>query len=261
MPTNDHPDSSPEDGREDGPEDGPEDGFVEFARTRDPLLRTTLIESHLRIAAYLARRYTDRGEPYEDLFQVASVALIGAVDRYEPDRGVSFATFATQTILGELKRHFRDRGWAVKAPRRIQELYLALNHAVSTLSQQLGRAPTVTELAREVGASEDDVLEAMEAARGYRSSSIDSASSTGEAVADQLGDEDRAFDQLEQELTIASLLDGLSERARLIIHLRFYEGLTQSEIATRLGLSQMQISRLLTQALSELRSQAVTPGR
>lgn len=247
MPINDHPPSSSE------------DGFVEFARTRDPLLRKTLIESHLRIAAYLARRYTDRGEPYDDLFQVASVALIGAVDRFEPGRGVSFSTFATQTILGELKRHFRDRGWAVKAPRRIQELYLALNHAVPALSQQLRRSPTVTELARDIGASEEDVLEAMEAARGYRSSSIDSASSTGEVVADQLGDEDRALDQLEQQLTIASLLDGLSERSRLLIHLRFYEGLSQSEIATRVGLSQMQISRLLAQALSELRTQAVSP--
>ncbi|HEX3948145.1 MAG TPA: sigma-70 family RNA polymerase sigma factor, partial [Acidimicrobiales bacterium] len=147
--------------------------FAEFAETRDPALRDALVTAHLGLAHQLARRFVNRGESYDDLVQVASMAIVKSVDRFDPERGVEFSTFATRTVLGELKRHFRDKGWAVRAPRRIQELYLELGQSVGTLSQELGRSPTVVELAQATGASEEAVLEALEAGQGYRTSSID----------------------------------------------------------------------------------------
>ncbi len=161
--------------------------FAEFEKTGDPKLRDELVTAHLGLAHQLARRFTNRGESYDDLVQVASVALIKSVDRFDPERGVEFSTFATRTILGELKRHFRDKGWAVRAPRRIQELYLELGHAIGSLSHELGRSPTVGELAKTTGATEEAVLEALEAGQGYRASSIDMPDRQEETLASRLG--------------------------------------------------------------------------
>src|SRR5436305_7721603 len=147
--------------------------FHDYAETRDRALRDELITAHMGLAEYLARRFTNRGEPLDDLVQVAALGLLKAVDRFDPERGLEFSTYATPTIVGELKRHFRDKGWAVRVPRRIQELHLRLGSVVSTLAQELGRSPTIQEIAREAGASEEDVLEAMEAGRAYRLGSID----------------------------------------------------------------------------------------
>src|SRR5438270_11190866 len=142
--------------------------FAEFARTRDRATRDELITAHMGLAEYLARRFTNRGEPLDDLLQVASLGLLKAVDRFDPGRGLEFSTYATPTIVGELKRHFRDQGWAVRVPRRVQELHLRLGKVVSTLPQDLGRSPTIGEIAERAGASEAEVLEAMEAGRAYR---------------------------------------------------------------------------------------------
>src|SRR5881392_1036190 len=147
--------------------------FAEFAQSRDPQLRDTLIEAHLGLAEYLARRFSNRGEPLDDLVQVASVGLLKAVDRFDTERGLEFSTYATPTIVGELKRHFRDKGWAVRVPRRVQELHLRMGTVVNNLSQELGRSPTIPEIAQRAEVSVDEVLEAMEAGRAYRFTSID----------------------------------------------------------------------------------------
>src|ERR1700691_3567699 len=163
------------------------DKFRALARTGDPRLRDEIIASHLGLAHQLARRFANRGEPHDDLVQVGSMALVKAVDRFDPERGVRFSTFAVKCIVGELKRHFRDRGWSVRAPRRIQELYLELGHDIDRLVQELGRAPTVLELARATGTSEHAVLEALEAGRVYRASSLDSPDPEGQPLVDSLG--------------------------------------------------------------------------
>jgi RNA polymerase sigma-B factor len=227
--------------------------FFEFAQGRDPSLRASLIEAHIGLAEHLARRFTHRGEPYDDLVQVSSLGLIKAVDRFDPDRGVEFTTYATKTILGELKRHFRDKGWAIRAPRRIQELYLHLGQAIGQLSQELGRSPTIKELARETGASEDDVIEALEAGQAYRSASLDSAGPDEESLGARLGVDDERFGDAEWRAVLLPHLETLAERDREILRLRFSYGLTQSEIAARIGISQMHVSRLLSRSLNALR--------
>ncbi|HZQ27901.1 MAG TPA: SigB/SigF/SigG family RNA polymerase sigma factor [Acidimicrobiales bacterium] len=233
--------------------------FVQFADTRDPALRDELIEAHLGLAEYLARRFSNRGEPLDDLVQVASVGLLKAVDRFDPERAVEFSTYATHTIVGELKRHFRDKGWAVRAPRRMQELYLRLGKIVSSLSQELGRSPTIPELATEAQVSEEEVLEALEAGRAYRFASLDAPSpgdEEGDSLASQLGDEDPQMVDAEHRAALSPLITRLPQREQRILHLRFFEGLTQSEIAARLGISQMHVSRLLARSLAQLRSAA-----
>ena len=228
--------------------------FEAFAETRDEDLRAELVEEHLGLAEHLARRFTHRGEPFDDLVQVSSLGLIKSVDRFDPGRGVEFGAFATKTIVGELKRHFRDKGWAIRAPRRVQELYLDLGHAVSSLSQELRRAPTITELAHETSASEDEVIEALEAGRAYRSTSLDEAAEPGdEALSARLGSEDRKFGDAEWRVVLLPHLATLPPRDRAILRHRFVEGLTQTEIAARVGISQMHVSRLLTRSLMILR--------
>jgi len=235
--------------------------FVAYAFSRDPGLRDQLVAAHLSLAEYLARRFANRGEPLDDLVQVASVGLIKAVDRFDPERGVEFSTYATHTIVGELKRHFRDKGWAVRAPRRMQELYLRLGDVVSRLSQELGRSPTIAELAAEVQVSEEEVLEALEAGQAYRSTSLDAPSGEeGETLAARLGGEDPSFEDAVSRATLSPLLAQLAPRERLILHMRFFEGLTQSEIATQLGISQMHVSRLLARSVAQLRSAADSPA-
>jgi RNA polymerase sigma-B factor len=233
--------------------------FVEFARTGDVALRDQLVAAHLGLAEYLARRFANRGEPLDDLVQVASLGLLKAVGRYDPERGVEFSTYATHTIVGELKRHFRDRGWAIRAPRRMQELYLRLGKVVASLGQELGRSPTIAELAAEVQVSEEEVLEALEAGQAYRFASLDAPApgdGEGESLATRLGQDDPGMLGAEQRATLSPLLDMLPEREQTILHLRFFEGLTQSEIATRLGISQMHVSRLLARSVAQLRAAA-----
>jgi RNA polymerase sigma-B factor len=231
-----------------------DDLFRAFARTHTPDLRNQLVEAHLRLAQRLARRFDHRGEDHDDLVQVASAALVMAVDRFDPSRGVAFATFATRTISGELKRYFRDKGWALRVPRRIQELYLELTGVISELSQTLGRSPTVPELAAATGASEEAVLEAMEAGRGYRSASIDAAIGDGESpMVDHLGEDDLAFVRFEEQSILGPACARLPERERRIIYLRFAKSMTQTEIARELGISQMHVSRLLAASLGQLR--------
>jgi RNA polymerase sigma-B factor len=233
--------------------------FAEYARTGDVALRDQLVTAHLGLAAYLARRFANRGQPLDDLVQVASLGLLKAVDRFDPGLGIEFSTYATTTIVGELKRHLRDRGWAVRAPRRMQELYLTLSQVVDTLGQELGHSPTIAELATEVQASEEDVLEALEAGQAYRFASIDaprSDSDSQEALGERLGQEDTELARAEERATLDPLLMQLPPRQRQVVQLRFFEGMTQSEIARRLNISQMQVSRLLTRSVAQLRSLA-----
>jgi RNA polymerase sigma-B factor len=236
--------------------------FARFADSRDPALRDQLIEAHLGLAEYLARRFSNRGEPLDDLVQVASVGLLKAVDRFDPERAVEFSTYATHTIVGELKRHFRDKGWAVRAPRRMQELYLRLGKIVSSLSQELGRSPTIQELAAEAQVSEEEVLEALEAGQAYRFASLDAPSpgdEDGDTLGAHLGQEDPQMTDAEHRAALSPLIARLPPREQRILHLRFFEGLTQSEIAARLGISQMHVSRLLARSLAQLRGAAEAP--
>jgi len=234
--------------------------FADYAAARDPALRDELVAAHLGLAEYLARRFANRGEPLDDLVQVASVGLLKAVDRFDPDRGLEFSTYATPTIVGELKRHFRDKGWAVRVPRRVQELHLRLAKVVNTLGQELGRSPTITEIAQHAEVSEEEVLEAIEAGHAYRFASLDAPSSSADdesgTLASQLGEDDPAMEDIEHRVALSPLLSTLPPRERTILHLRFFEGMTQSEIAARLGISQMHVSRLLARSLAELRAQA-----
>jgi RNA polymerase sigma-B factor len=234
------------------------DKFVAYAEGHDGTLRDELVAAHLGLAEYLARRFANRGEPLDDLIQVASLGLIKAVDRFDPTREVEFSTYATHTIVGELKRHFRDKGWAIRAPRRMQELYLRLGKVVGTLGQELGRSPTIAELATEVEVSEEEVLEALEAGQAYRFASLDApgGGDDGESLGARLGAEDAELDDAERRATLSPLLSKLAPREQLILHLRFFEGLTQSEIATRLGISQMHVSRLLARSVAQLRAAA-----
>lgn len=239
------------------------DRFRELHETGDRAIRDELIEAHLRLAEHLARRFSNRGVPLEDLIQVASLGLVKAVERFEPERGLEFSTFATPTIVGELKRHFRDKGWSVRVPRRIQELHVEVNSLVGTLTQRLGRSPTIEELARASGTSEEEVLEAMEAAQAYRSTSIDAPTTgddPGAGLAGQLGDEDANLFAAENRMLVTSLIDTLPKREQLIMRLRFYDGMTQTQIADRLGISQMHVSRLLARSLNQLRDRLEHDG-
>lgn len=231
--------------------------FVEFAETRDRRLRDELVEAHMGLAEYLARRFANRGEPLDDLVQVGLLGLVKAVDRFDPDRGVEFSTYATHTIVGELKRHFRDKGWAVRAPRRMQELYLLLTKVVGSLGQELGRSPTIAELAVETQVSEEEVLEALEAGQAYRFASLDvprGSNGEGDTLAEGLGGDDRDLVDAESRVVLSPLVARLPARQQLIVRLRFFDGLTQSEIASRLGISQMHVSRLLARSVAELRA-------
>jgi len=233
----------------------------EYAATGDKAQRDEIVASQVGLAEYLARRFKNRGEPIEDLIQVALLGLLKAVERFDPARGLEFSTFATPTIVGELKRHFRDKGWAVRVPRRVQELHLRMGTVVNSLSQELGRSPTIPEIAARAEVSVDEVLEAMEAGRAYRFSSIDAPAGDDEdrsasPAAAQLGEDDSGLEEVEQRLLLSPLIASLPKREQMIIHLRFFRGMTQSEIAARLGISQMHVSRLLARSLTQLRDRA-----
>ena len=233
--------------------------FQAFADTRDPGIRDQLIEAHLGLAEYLARRFANRGEPLDDLVQVASLGLVKAVERFDPARGLEFTTFATPTIVGELKRHFRDKGWAVRVPRRVQELHLRVTRVIDDLALELGRSPTVQEIAQRAGTTEDEVIEAIDAGSAYRSASLDAGRSDDDespGLLGQLGESDPELARAERRAALGPLISELPEREQVMLYLRFYEGLTQSEIAKRLGISQMHVSRLLSRSLQQLRELA-----
>ena len=235
--------------------------FREYARSRDRSVRDELVSAHLGLAEYLARRFAHRGEPLDDLVQVASVGLIKAVDRFDPDRGLEFSTYATPTIVGELKRHFRDKGWGVRVPRRLQELHLRLSPVVSELSQLLGRSPTVTEIAQELRVAEEEVVEALEVGYARHTTSLDApVAEEGESLAASMGGLDSALEDTETRAALSPLLAKLPPRQQAILHLRFSAGLTQSEIASRIGISQMHVSRLLARSLALLRELAEDPS-
>jgi RNA polymerase sigma-B factor len=233
--------------------------FERYHETKDPTAREALILAHRGLASYLAAKFADRAEPHEDMTQVAQVGLINAVDRYDPSRGIEFSTFATPTIVGEIRRHFRDKLWSIHVPRRMRELNRTLMQSVDALSQRLGRSPTITELAEETGVPFDVVLEALEAGRAYTPASLDAERSEEEdsragGLADALGREDPDIERLEDRTTIDWALGRLSKREREIVMLRFSTQLSQSEIARRLGVSQMHVSRLQRSAIDRLRA-------
>jgi RNA polymerase sigma-B factor len=232
--------------------------FREYARTGDIALRNELVEEHLGLCDYFVRRYRNRSAPEQDIRQIAHLAVLRAVDRFDPDRGFAFSTFASRTIDGELKRYLRDRTWAVRPPRRAQELHLEIRAAEEHLTQRAGRAPTVREVAEHLDLDEDDVLEGLDAGMAYHSSSLDrprpgqpeDAPSAGAA----LGGADRGFEQTETKMVIDGLLATLPDRERTILEMRFRDGMSQPEIAERVGVSQSYLSRLLRRTLLDLRA-------
>ena len=224
-------------------------------------IRGALVELHLPLVEYLARRFRNRGEWLDDLTQVATIGLIKSIDRFDLERGVEFSTYATPTIVGEIKRHFRDKGWAVRVPRRLQELKLSLTKAIGDLAQREGRAPTVSELAAHLRMSEEDVLEGLESANAYSTVSLDAPDSGDEdapAVADSLGIVDEALEGVEYRESLKPLLERLPPREKKILLLRFFGNMTQSQIAAELGISQMHVSRLLARTLTQLREGLTT---
>ncbi|GAA3297208.1 RNA polymerase sigma factor SigF [Dactylosporangium vinaceum] len=223
-------------------------------------VRGRVIELYLPLAQHLAGRFRNRGEQLDDLLQVATVGLIKAVDGFDPDNGAVFVGYAIPTITGELKRHFRDRCWDVRVPRRIQENRLRVMRVTGELTQRLGRSPTVADLAAELETSEEDVIEALDAGRAYRSLSLDAPANTNESdgptdLSNLLGADDADMEQVETREALRPLLARLPEREQKIIAMRFFGNRTQSQIAAELGVSQMHISRLLTKALATLRTQ------
>jgi RNA polymerase sigma-B factor len=232
--------------------------LVRYASSREPALRNRIVHEHSDLAYRLARRFTGRGEPVEDLVQVAFVGLINAVDRYNPDAGVPLRSFAVPTILGELRRYFRDRAWAMRVPRRVQETYLETKIAVEMLTQELGRSPMYSEIAARLAVTEEAVVEALEAGRNFYALSLDLPESTNSAGTSIVAPhrEDRRLNSVEDRELLHTLTADLSERSRLVVELRFGQDLTQSDIASRLGISQMQVSRILAKALHDMRARA-----
>ena len=232
--------------------------FAQHAKTKDPKIRDELVVAHLNLVRYLAIRFANRGETLEDLIQVGTVGLIKAIDRFDISRGVEFTTYATPTIIGEIKRYFRDKGWAVKVPRRLQELNLAVNRAVENLSVELGRSATVADLAKRLGATDEEIIEAQELGQAYNLLSLDSdlavdGDKKSTTLLDYLGQDDPELRLLEDKEILERAFLVLDRRERIILYLRFYENLSQTEIAKRLNVSQMHVSRLQQRALDRLK--------
>ncbi len=221
--------------------------------------REQLIEQYMSLVRSLARRYSYRGEQLDDLVQIGAIGLIKAIDRFDLSRGVELTTYATPNIIGEIKRHFRDRGWAVRVPRGLQELNVQLSKLVEQLSVELGRSPTIAELAESAGVEEEHVLEALESGRAYSSLSLSSGGSTEDGeeldLLESLGDIEPEYELSEDRAVLAPGFKALDSRERMILHLRFYEGLTQSQIADQIGISQMHVSRLIRRAVEKMRDE------
>jgi RNA polymerase sigma-B factor len=234
-----------------------------YHREGDVAAREALVARFLPLARQLARRYQRGGEPLDDLVQVASLGLLKAIDRFDPARETAFSSFAVPTILGELKRHFRDKGWSVRVPRDLQELAVRVDRVADELARELGRAPTPGEIAERTNASTEQVLEAREAAGAYRAVSLDRPreedEEDGDGMAATFGHEDPGFGVAEDAATVQRLMRVLSDREREVLRLRFEEDLTQSEIGERVGVSQMHVSRIIRQAIGRLRTAADAP--
>ena len=227
--------------------------FRAYRLTRDRALRNELVEQYVDLAHTLARRFANRNEALDDLQQVAVLGLLKAVERFDPERGIPFQAFAIPTVIGELRRHFRDRGWMVRVPRRVQDLHLRMGVLVTDLSQRLGRLPTTADIAAAAGVREDDVLEAIDAGNRYRPFSLDAAGRRDDDFA-HLGGADDELSSAEDRAALADLLELLPPREQRVIYLRYFEDMTQSEIAREVGLSQMHVSRLLTRSLDIIRA-------
>ncbi|HSE71479.1 MAG TPA: RNA polymerase sigma factor SigF [Nocardioidaceae bacterium] len=223
---------------------------------RHAQIREDLVRLHLPLVEHLTRRFLNRGEPYDDLLQVGTIGLIKAIDRFDPERGVEFSSYATPTIVGEIKRYFRDKGWAIRVPRRLQELRISISNATAALTQDLGRSPTVSEIARHVGVTDEEVIEGLESANAYSTLSLDATDSSEDSalsMLDSIGEEDEALEHVENRESIKPLLEALDPREKHILTLRFFRGMTQSQIAKEIGVSQMHVSRLLNKTLAQLR--------
>jgi RNA polymerase sigma-B factor len=230
-------------------------GGSEASRTA---ARDGLLALHMPLVEHCARRFRNRGEPFEDLVQVGSIGLIKAVDRFDTERGVEFSTYATPTIIGEIKRHFRDKGWAIRVPRRLQELRMQITAATAELNQSLGRSPTPREIAESIGCSVEEIVEGLESSNAYATLSLDAGNDDSEdggpSMLDAIGVEDEALERIEVRESVKPLLEGLPEREKRILLLRFFKNMTQSQIAEEIGVSQMHVSRLLTRTLAQLRA-------
>jgi RNA polymerase sigma-B factor len=238
--------------------------FAEYRRNGDRDIRNALIEEHRWLAVHCARRFSHKGEPLDDLVQVAMVGILKAVERFDPDFGVVFSTFAVPTVVGELRRHFRDKTWSIHVPRRAKELYQTVSGVVDELTQTLGRSPTIPEIADRAGVTVEDALQALEVSGCYRGVPLAPPSDDdNSADAITLGDDDPGYRATDAKLTVTTLLEALpTERERQIIKMRFVDGLTQSQIATQIGVSQVQISRLLRASLDKMRRQLLAdPAR
>jgi RNA polymerase sigma-B factor len=257
----------------DGPEDTPTSGSEESRRRSAELFATLegeatphherreareeLVHLHHALVQHCARRFRNRGEPFEDLVQVGTIGLIKAVDRFETDRGVEFSTYATPTVIGEIKRHFRDKGWAIRVPRRLQELRMQIGGATSELTQKLGRSPTPRELAELIGCTVEEIVDGIESSHAYATLSLDASDDSDDgppAMLATLGTLDANIEQVVVRESIKPLLEGLDEREKRILLLRFFRNMTQSQIAEEIGVSQMHVSRLLTRTLAQLRT-------
>jgi RNA polymerase sigma-B factor len=236
---------------------GEEKLLERYRRTRDETVREELVSRFLPFARGLALRYRGGSEPTDDLIQVASLGLVKAIDRFEPERGVPFTAFAAPTILGELRRHFRDRVWTVRVPRGLQERIAQIDEAISKLTGQLGRPPSIGEIGDKLGLEAAEVLEAFEASHNRRMLSLDQPIASGDAdetaMAERIGQPDSGFETIEYRAALQESLPQLDERERLVLKLRFEDDLTQSQIAERIGFSQMHVSRILRRTLERLR--------
>jgi len=229
----------------------------------DEAARDELIMSHLNLVRFLASKFKNRGEPLDDLIQVGTIGLIKAIDRFDPSRGLEFTTYATPTILGEIKRHFRDKGWSIRVPRRLQELSAKVNQATDELTKELQRSPSTEEVAAKLGVSVDEVLEAMESSGAYSSVPLEAGSSDeedGPAIIDHYASVDENLAASDDRMVIEDTIRDFSPREREVIRMRFVEGLTQVEIARRLGVSQVQVSRLLRRTLKKVQDKIDPEG-
>jgi RNA polymerase sigma-B factor len=237
-----------------------EDLFRQYAEKREPRIREQLIAMHQNLVRFLAGKFANRGEPLEDLVQVGTIGLVNAVDRYDAGRGNKFSTYATPTIVGEIRRYFRDKAWSLKVPRRLQELNQAANKAVDSLAVKLGRSPTVAEIAKAIGATEEETLEAIELGNAYDTVSLDSrmsneSESAPMTLAEFVGGEDETLVSLQKYGDLTAAIENLEEREKSIIMLRFFQDLSQAEVAKKLNISQMHVSRLQHRALTNLKKQ------
>ena len=231
-----------------------DEGASEAARET---ARDDLVHLHLPLVEHCARRFRNRGEPLEDLVQVGTIGLIKSVDRFDTSRGVEFSTYATPTIIGEVKRYFRDKGWAIRVPRRLQELRMQISSASAELTQSLGRSPTPRELAEAIGCTVEEIIEGIESSNAYSTLSLDATDDGDDSTAtmlDAIGVDDEGLEHVEIRESIKPLLDRLEPREKKILLLRFFKNMTQSQIAEEIGVSQMHVSRLLNRTLEQLRT-------